>query len=50
MPERHEMHESWRPGFWEGAGPITGEPLWVDTSSHVDVDALAERVRRMLGS
>jgi predicted kinase len=50
MPDRHEMHESWRPGFWEGAGPITRDPLRVDTSSDVDVDALADTVRRMLGS
>ncbi len=44
MPERHEMHGAWRPGFWDGAGPITENPIRVDTSADVDVDGLAALV------
>jgi glucokinase len=43
-PSRHEMHEAWRPGFWDEARPITPEPIRVDTRSEVDVAALAARV------
>jgi glucokinase len=41
MPTRHPMHESWRPGFWDEAGPITENPIRVDTSREVDIDRLA---------
>jgi predicted kinase len=44
MPERHEMHGSWRTGFWQEAGPITENPIRVDTSGPVDVDQLAQLV------
>ncbi|MEP6843938.1 MAG: ATP-binding protein [Pseudolysinimonas sp.] len=43
-PSRHEMHESWRPGFWNDARPVTENPVRVDTSIAVDVAALATRV------
>ena len=41
MIDRHPMHESWRPGFWEDAGPITESPIRVDTSGVVDVERVA---------
>jgi predicted kinase len=43
-PSRHEMHEPWRPGFWDGAGPITENPILVDATTGVDAAALAARV------
>jgi predicted kinase len=43
-PTRHEIHEPWRPGFWDGAGPITDNPIVVDATADVDVAALAARV------
>jgi predicted kinase len=48
MPLRHDMHGSWRPGFWEGAGPITENPIRVDTTVAVDVAGLARVVRATL--
>ena len=42
--DRHPMHGAWRPGFWDGAGPITENPIRVDTGVAVDVAALARRV------
>ena len=45
MPARHEMHEGWRPGFWDDAGPITENPIRIDTTGQVDVGRLAEQVR-----
>jgi predicted kinase len=45
MPGRHEMHGGWRPGFWDDAGPITENPIRVDTSGAVDIEQLAEFVR-----
>ena len=45
MPGRHPMHESWRPGFWREAGPITERPIRVDTSHVVDVERVAALVR-----
>jgi predicted kinase len=44
MPSRHEMHEAWRPGFWKDAGPVTENPIRVDTRSEVDAAALARRI------
>jgi glucokinase len=43
-PSRHEMHEAWRPGYWADAGPVTENPLRIDTTQAVDVAALAARV------
>ncbi len=48
LPDRHEMHEAWRPGYWEGAGPITEDPIRVNTTVIVDVAALASVVRARL--
>jgi predicted kinase len=45
MPARHEMHEGWGPGFWDDAGPITENPIRVDTSIDVDTEGVAELVR-----
>jgi len=44
----HDIPESWRPGFWEGAGPITENPIRVDTTVAVDVAGLARVVRATL--
>ena len=44
----HDIPESWRPGFWEGAGPITENPIRVDTTVAVDVAGLAQVVRATL--
>jgi len=50
MPERHPVHGSWRPGFWDDAVPVTENPVIVDTAGEVDVAALAERLSRALGT
>lgn len=44
----HDIPESWRPGFWEGAGPITENPIRVDTTVAVDVAGLAQVARATL--
>ena len=50
MPERHPVHGSWRPGFWDDAVPVTADPLVVDTADEVDVAALADRIDRALAA
>lgn len=50
MPTRHAMHGAWRPGFWDHAGPVTENPIRVDTSGPVDVPALALAVRDAVAS
>lgn len=44
----HDIPESWRPGFWEGAEPITENPIRVDTTVAVDVAGLAQVARATL--
>jgi len=49
-PERHPVHGSWRPGFWDRAVPVTDEPLLVDTTTDVDVAALAGHIVRAMAA
>lgn len=44
MPDRHPMHGTWRAGSWDEAGPITENPIRVDTSREVEIDRLTELV------
>lgn len=50
MPERHPVHGSWRPGFWDDAAPVTESPVIVDTLGGVDVAAVVERLSQALAA